>query len=348
MGKNNLILGTGRGKLGDIVFYRTGGEQRFRTRVRPTNPRTNAQLLQRCVVSTAVKFYSEVAMICNHAFQNYEGSLKNHQRFMKLNIDMLRKIALKNVESWSPVKFSESNYGNYVPKDSSEVVINPYQLSEGDLPNIPVSLENGKVQIGAEMRGASTYNNIANSWGAKLGDQVTMIWIQCKKNSAEVETTKIGRVILQPSFGDGDTEMFRQAEGETAIYRPNKENQGPVSMRFVKGGTTENSYKIEMSLPNIVTRIDGAQAAAVILSRFENGKWRRSTTFLTIDTNEANLSSLKDAMESYMKSNTSSLYLNQSVDGIEESSETYASIVAEEEEIETKTNKQRKNNKDAE
>lgn len=348
MGKNNLLLGTARGKLGDVVFYRTGGEQRFRTRVRPTNPRTNAQLLQRTVVSTAVKFYSEVVTICNHAFQNYEGSLKNHQRFMKLNIDMLRKIALNNVESWSPIQFSNTNYGNFVEKDSSKILINPYQLSEGDLPTIPVTIDNGRAYLGTEMQGGHSYGEVAKNLGINMGDQITMVWIQCKQNSAEIEQTLIGRVIMQPSVGDSGTTMF----SGTGINQPNKENTGQITIGYTKtsstGEGTEEKYKIYIAIPNLVVRAGGPQAAAAIVSRFENGKWRRSTSFLTIVQDYSNLSGLREAMESYMKSNTSSLYLNQSVDGIEESLENKTLIETYENEEKTYTRRERKNNKDAE
>ena len=47
MGRKNLILGSASGKLGDVVFYRDGGEQRFRTRVTPANPQSMAQQSQR-------------------------------------------------------------------------------------------------------------------------------------------------------------------------------------------------------------------------------------------------------------------------------------------------------------
>ena len=47
MTRRNLILGTASGKLGDMVFYRQGGEQRTRTRVTPKNPKSIKQMTQR-------------------------------------------------------------------------------------------------------------------------------------------------------------------------------------------------------------------------------------------------------------------------------------------------------------
>lgn len=345
MGKNNLILGTARGKLGDVVFYRTGGEQRFRTRVRPTNPRTNAQLLQRCVVSTAVKFYSEIAEICNHAFQNAEGSLKNHQRYMKLNIDYLRKIALKNIESWSPIKFTSQNYGNFTWKDSMEVAINRYQISEGDLPSVSATLvqAQGKntIQIGNVINKSwetITYNDIVENLGLKLGDQLTFFEFNCYLNTGYVEKTYYGRVILAPDDGDG-----------TKIYstNKNKENNGDITID-IRGDDGENTSR--MKLKNIVknTREVNEQttAWAVIVSRYENGRWRRNNAYVEAEEQLLNKQTLLSAMISYEKDTTSSLYLNQASKDNENNNEWTdvrpRSIEGDEEDITVKQKKEKK------
>lgn len=319
MGKNNLILGTARGKLGDVVFYRTGGEQRFRTRVRPTNPRTNAQLLQRCVVSTAVKFYSEVAEVCNHAFQNFEGSLKNHQRFMKLNIDYLRKIALKNIESWSPIKFTSTNYGNFTWKDSMDVAINQYQISEGDLPSISTLLhqEQGinRIQLGniLNKKGEQvTYNDIINDLGLQLGDQLTLFEFVCYPNTGYIEKTYYGRVILSPDDGDG-TKIFNT--------NPNKENVGDIKIYVLSSGDSETSRIYFRNNTINSADIDETKTAwAIIVSRYENGKWRRNNAYVQAENDLLNKQTLLSAMISYEKDQTSSLYLNQANDGNENQS----------------------------
>lgn len=359
MGKNNLILGTGRGKLGDIVFYRTGGEQRFRTRVRPTNPRTNAQLLQRCVVSTAVKFYSVVAEICNHAFQNYEGSLKNHQRFMKLNIDVLRKIALLNVESWSPLRWNTQNYGNYTWKNSQEVSINPYIVSEGDLEEVYTSFttsqtQNGTVvalgevteyEEGNQQLSNLTYEEVADRIGVRIGDQVTMMYFNVDRTTGYITGTAIGRVVMMPSNGN-PKEKFFDGYG---INLPNKENYGNVTMRRTNIVALKKEF-VQLTVTNMPISAK-ADAYAVIVSRFENNKWRRSTSRVHLAEEVENIATLKDAMASYLKDNTSSLYLNQAEQADELSVEnTLKEFVAENEyeETEVQARKTRKNNKDAE
>lgn len=351
MGKNNLILGTARGKLGDVVFYRTGGEQRFRTRVRPTNPRTNAQLVQRAIVSTAVKFYSAIATIGNHAFQNYEGSLKNHQRFMKLNIDMLRKIALPNIVRWSPIVWNKTNYGNYTWKNSQDISINPYIVSEGDITPIDYEFADGATggtiaQVGPNISQAEaginfTYKEVCNLLGINLGDQLTFVVCTSDENTGYIKNTYIGRIVMYPETGDGDTRFIQNQN----IINPNHENYGEVKL-------TTYALSDDKGYALIIAPTEGQfiQADiigfAVIVSRFENNKWRRSTQQIIVKDGFENTATLESAVASYLKSDTSSLYLNQAT--TDERELIYAKLAENEEnailveEVEQKTNKRTK------
>lgn len=317
MGKNNLILGTARGKLGDVVFYRTGGEQRFRTRVRPTNPRTDAQLLQRCVVSTAVKFYSLYSAIGDHAFQNFEGALKNHQRFMKLNIDYLRKIALQNVKRWSPIEFKTTNVGNFTWKDSPLIALNEYQISEGDLPSVKVQANlsdaGGQKIIGDgwNMTTEPTYQDVANNLGVQAGDQLTIIVLYAQDDSGYIQGCKVGRVVLAPADGNLGTNFFTSGG---AINNPNAENYGEVTLTKSTeaiGGSGKNGLAVTVQGVDD----DYICGIGVITSRFEGNVWRRSTSFINAVDVFLNQATLQSAMASYLKSDTSSLYLNQANDG---------------------------------
>lgn len=71
MATGNLLLGTGRKKLGDIVFYRSNGQQRARVRVRTIrNPRTAKQAVQRMVLATASKTLAALRSLYNHSFES--------------------------------------------------------------------------------------------------------------------------------------------------------------------------------------------------------------------------------------------------------------------------------------
>lgn len=332
MGKGNLIIGTASKKLGDIVFYRTGGEQRFRVRVKPMNPRTNAQLLQRCVVSTAVKFYSNVADLCNHAFQNYTGSLKNHQRFMKLNIMKLRPVALSQVVSFSPIRFSDIDVWNWAKKDDPNSYVNPYILSEGDLGEMraewkEVGTGSGKylpslaiLKMEEEFpTSAITYKAVADFLGLKEGDQLTFINVAADPTTGAITRTAYARIILSPSEGDwGNTQMFNSAAGDGVytINKPNKENYGTIqfmidTQKVSSGATTTQTATLSYTTLENSEEVNNIAGTAIIVSRFENNRWRRSNSVMNVLEKFQNLSPLQEAMASYEKSDTSSLYLNQ-------------------------------------
>lgn len=324
MGKNNLLLGTARGKLGDVVFYRTGGEQRFRVRVRPTNPKTNAQLLQRIVVSTCVKSYAPVINICNHAFQNFEGKLKNQERYMKLNIMDFRPIALKNVISWSPVRWNTVNYGNWVKKDAVLPVVNPYIVSEGDITPVDYGFflfNNNNVpylvgDIGDTNFSNMSYRDFANFLGVNVGDQLTFIWqIAESKTSPNIAKTFVSRIILMPNSGNPDDKIFRYLSDKNSIVieEPNKENYGNIVMNTVKQTTDEDSPHYFAVKPN-ADPVDNNRIAAfaMIVSRFENNIWRRSSSRFEVVSEYANMAKMEDAVASFLRDQSSSLYLNQS------------------------------------
>lgn len=311
-------MGTARGKLGDVVFYRTGGEQRFRTRVRPTNRRTNAQLLQRVVVATAVKAYSNFVEVCNHAFQNFEGALKNQERYMRLNIKMLREIALQNIESWSPIRFSSTNYGNWLPKDATVTVVNPYIISEGDLPSpqlkfIELSTTTGASFLEIDKSLSSiTYNDVIDALGLNEGDQLTFVMQRCLTNGVVI-MTDIARVILKPRTAHMNQQIFTlessgSASSKYVINDPNKENYGDIyfSENIINDNQTRQIYVYPKGW-----NAGQVNSFGVIVSRYENNMWRRSTSQMLVDELDTNIAPLQSAMSSYLMAETSSLYLNQ-------------------------------------
>lgn len=319
MGKDNLVLGTARGKLGDVVFYRTDGEQRFRTRVRPTNPRTNAQLLQRVIVSTAAKAYSDVVEVCDHAFQNFVGKMKNQQRFLRMNIKYFREITLADVKSWSPLTWLGRSPLNYVEKDATYTVVNPYIVSEGDLPNVPVLFEDVEDEgyervIFGEVTKAKedlTYQDIVNALGLQEGDQLTfIIQTTTSTTSAVVDKTYISRLILKPASGDMNAKFFgtENVNNPSNVNDPNVENNGIMYFSTMGTGATKQLAVRPFAL-EANNRLIGA--AAIITSRFRDNYWRRSTSRFSVKNDRWGINGIETAMESYLKETTSSLYLNQ-------------------------------------
>lgn len=88
MAKGNMLLGYSRGSVGDVTFYRDGGEQRARARNRkPNNPRSNRQMYQRAKFAGAVKFFKQsLANFYKMAFENKKPNESDYNAFMRVNL----------------------------------------------------------------------------------------------------------------------------------------------------------------------------------------------------------------------------------------------------------------------
>lgn len=144
MGKGNLLQGMGRGKLGDTVFYRQNGSQMFRVRNRIVkNPKSTGQQIQRSLMATVTKAYSQLRVICDHSFENVAYGAASQSYFVKKNLDLLRKAA---------VAYSKNNLsgiGEYnmpyivAPGAVATVTPNKLLISEGSLQQDAFNVQGG-------------------------------------------------------------------------------------------------------------------------------------------------------------------------------------------------------------
>ncbi|MBR4033030.1 MAG: hypothetical protein IKJ07_10580 [Clostridia bacterium] len=131
MAKGNLFLGMGRGKVGDVVFYRKNGDQISRVRNRSVrNPNTDAQLYQRAIMATVSKAYQAGSAIFDHSFEGIPVGARCQSRFMELNCNLLRSLVDSDVLA---------NHGDgecqaaVVARGGSWPVANAYRISQGSL-----------------------------------------------------------------------------------------------------------------------------------------------------------------------------------------------------------------------
>lgn len=85
MTKRNFLLGTSAGKLGDMVFYRAGGEQRTRTRVIPKNPKTIAQMTNRLSMLNLTSIFRTLKPIMESAFPTKKSNQSAYNAFVSAN-----------------------------------------------------------------------------------------------------------------------------------------------------------------------------------------------------------------------------------------------------------------------
>lgn len=85
MTKRNFLLGTSAGKLGDMVFYRAGGEQRTRTRVIPKNPKTVAQMTNRLSMLNLTSMFRSLKPILESSFPTKKSNQSAYNAFVSAN-----------------------------------------------------------------------------------------------------------------------------------------------------------------------------------------------------------------------------------------------------------------------
>lgn len=84
-----MLLGVATGKVGDLVFYRAGGEQRTRTRVTPANPRSYNQQVQRSKIAEVVNAYRSMKALLKETFPNRPTKQSAFNAFSAANMPIV-------------------------------------------------------------------------------------------------------------------------------------------------------------------------------------------------------------------------------------------------------------------
>lgn len=128
----------------------------------------------------------------------------------------------------------------------------------------------------------------------QAGDQITVINVEVGDNGAMSNLNAI-RIILEPSDGDMSSVFLGTGGG---INKPNEKNEGNFSVAINNG-----ALGIEL------TKSGGA--GTVIISRYADGKWLRSTARMFVASTIDNPPTLGAAVDSWKTAVSSDKYLNQ-------------------------------------
>lgn len=290
MSKGNLFMGNASGKLADVVLYRNAGAQVARLRVRnPKNPRTEQQLIQRVILSTAALAYSVLQAICNHAFEGKQSRTANQSEFMKLNVARDRYRVSVAPMGWRSLS-------NFNSRDLVVPLANNYIVASGSLPEMQFSSDGEGYTLGAGsgLAQADTYQQVCDKLGLQRGDQITIMSVNVGDNAQMSDLNTI-RIIMEPSDGDMSS-AFLGTGG--AINKPNAKNEGNFTVAIGEG-----TLFIELA--------KSGGAGTVIISRYADGKWLRSTARMFVATKIQNAPTLGAAVDSWKTAISSDKYLNQ-------------------------------------
>lgn len=270
MATGNLLLGLGRGSIGDVTLYRSQGQQRARARNRkPKNPKTTSQTAQRIIMRTAVRAYSVLQEICNHSFEGLSYGAECMNRFNSLNADMLRKLALNEQNN-----VKDAYYGDFADISAPGITLNPFIVSKGTLPAISLKDFTGEDSVATiDLQTAPktlSYADVVTALGLEQGDQITVIQVNQFHALGRIKAVEWGRFILSPKSGD-------MSKLVNDLKEFNEKNVGNVVFTLA-----ENSLNV-----NVGSNADRMFACAVIVSRKGATTWLRSDAALKLATDEA-------------------------------------------------------------
>lgn len=243
MAKGNLLLGTAKNSVGDVVMYRREGAQITRVRVRIVkNPKTVAQSFQRAIMAPIAKFYSPLSDVLERSFEGLSKA-KSHNKFNQVNANLAR------AKKWA------------LPKGTGFFPL-PYELSQGTLPSLNYYAEGTlTIQTPGLTAENSTIGGLSTSLatlGLKDGDVVTIIVIN--SHSVGGGVTSYVPITTQFVVDSTSTKTFAEAFGSAWRFAV---SGGALSIDTVGGGQLK--------------------AGAIIAARFDGNMWRRNSQYLAVD-----------------------------------------------------------------
>lgn len=280
MAKHNLFLGSAIASVGDVTLMRKTGKQVARVRVRTiANPKSEGQAFQRAAMANITKFYAPLAVVLERSWEG-KNKAASYSAFIKKNVELARS---RNMLAKKGVDFQPF----------------PYYISMGTLApnNAEVDYTNNGIFIddfpwSVNTIGVFSQTFIAQDPSARNGDQITLLAF-CKNDDG-----------FTPVWCRFYLDTTSAAVIDTVLtgfhaYNAAAEGQEPV-------------YIFQVNNPG-----DGVVAAAMITSRWENGKWRRSPEQLDVVSDIFNLfedqTYLYECIASFRNSaeaNPSEVYLN--------------------------------------
>lgn len=315
MAKDNLFLGMARGAVGDVVFSRQNGTQVSRARNRaPLNPKTVYQALQRVLFKACSCAYAAMSEVCDHSFEGAESKGDNYDAFMRYNTQRLRERLADLINTADPYQIVSSFRTPYPMREDKYTYIDYFLVSSGSLPGIDLLSDVDGFKFSGELTLPGvrmSYADVVESYGLQRGDQLTFVFVRHIANQElyykQMTGVTVARVILEPSNGNmGST--FADPNSWGPVSAPSERNSGRVVFKY-----QDDHLYFAPADPTTSEPYQGASAvgaAAVIVSRFNNGKWRRSRAILC-PYERTDRGTLGDAVLSFMPSDASSLYLNQ-------------------------------------
>ena len=291
MAKSSSFFGLRRGSTKSLTFQVVNGAQVTKDRVTYVkNPRTYAQATQRAKMATVADAYRALSTICDHSFESVAYGPESRRQFMSLNLARAIKPE---------------------PKGFSLPIGVGLQVSKGTLADISTVVDFNLFPPKAGVTGsypldAAWVNAVlAQSPNLQAGDELT--FVACALDQ------------LYMTDVNGTSMPSVKYAIASIVLDPNSEINAKWTYRSSNSSLVHSSgFSMSVGDPTPVVDTSLIIAYGVIVSRYADSKWRRSTCILG-EMNDMTASGYTDAffescIASYMDAPTvavSSKQLNQ-------------------------------------
>lgn len=295
------------GAVGDVVYRMRNGQNIASQKAsKVKNPRTDTQQNQRMNMSTVSAAYSALKVICDHSFEGKTYGSECMGEFMKRNLAIMKP-----------------RLYNFNIKGNPYIVPNPYMVSRGSLPTIPVSeIQNTDALIATIDVAQNSYAmetitvaQLHQLLGLQIGDQITLLFVYEVVNG---ERTIFEGINPQNQFAVGYARITADTTKAGLETMTAFANTGTLK-DWVDTSLSENYNNIScaniaataLSLALKIPDSDNSStifAGTVIASRKQGNDWLRSTQMLTVSGTDAESWERTNVIKSYLP--TGSKYLN--------------------------------------
>ena len=338
MAKSKSFFGLRSGSTKSLTFQVYRGEQITKDRVyRVSNPRTEAQMTQRALIPIVAAARSALKGLVDHSFEGVAYGEPSLKEFSKQN---MRAGAL-SVTSYSPNGVSNPGFADLIVSNGSINV--PYQIDSTTDDNT-IKSENKNfppfkfpaVDAGASateiFKYLETYARTNNVAIIAPGTQLTFLTIyqrgtvKVNTGNGYIDAPTSGFVLdrIYIPNGDSDSENAREINGKWKVSQAITEGGDRGRVILVNSNGDKLTFRcaegegqiLIKSEPKETTTNNNNCGMALILSRYENGVWKRSPSRLSIGFEPSSKYTFEDWLSTYKTTGAASKkYLNTGDEG---------------------------------
>ena len=336
MAKSKSFFGLRTGSTKSLTFSVYRGTQVTKDRVcRVSNPRSNAQMTQRALIPIVAAARSALKGLVDHSFEGVPYGEASLKEFSKLN---LRAGAL-SVTSYSPNGVSNPGFADLIVSNGSINVPYSIKYSSDSVQNFIRVVRNHyfpKIHFPKTDAGASAdtifkhmeeYARANNVAIIAPGTQLSFLTIYQRgtvkvnmgKETIDVPTSGFVLDRIYIPNGDSDSENAKEINDKWKVLDAVEEGASQVNLVNSNGDKlwfTANGWMQMSCRPNETYHKGNNCGIALILSRYENGVWKRSPARLTIGREPTSIYTFEDWLSTYQTTGAASKkYLNTGDEG---------------------------------